>query len=393
MSKTLKQIQEIAGAIKNPFLEKAIAQNKPVVGYFCSYVPEEILHAAGFVPYRMRAVGSTGTARGDTYFTAVNCSFVRRCFDQVLNGEYDFLAGAVVLNGCDHSRRIYDNWRDAKKSGLPAPEHLFMLVAPHVLRDSALARYEKELEKIIQGLENACGTKISPKALKDSFALYQKRQELVEKLYALRRQDIPAITGAEMLSVLMAITAVPVEDAISLLTKLVAEVEGRRAASADDIRLMLVGGCMEEPEHIALIEENPAVVVADSLCYGARMLRPPQENEPDEPVAALARRYLYHPSCPRMINDFERRKDAIFNAFRESGADAIIAEKLMFCDLWGGEIFLLRKEAKERGIPFLGLEREMYGGGEGQIRTRVQAFIEQVQNARARNGQGGKKVV
>ncbi|MDI6795643.1 MAG: 2-hydroxyacyl-CoA dehydratase family protein, partial [Desulfatibacillaceae bacterium] len=115
MSTTLKQLQEIAGAIKNPFLEKAIEQKKPVMGYFCSYVPEEILHAAGFVPYRMRAVGSTGTARGDTYFTAINCSFVRRCFDQILSGEYDFLAGAIVQNGCDHSRRIYDNWRDAKK--------------------------------------------------------------------------------------------------------------------------------------------------------------------------------------------------------------------------------------------------------------------------------------
>jgi benzoyl-CoA reductase subunit C len=55
---------------------------------------------------------------------------------------------------------------------------------------------------------------------------------------------------------------------------------------------------------------------------------------------------------------------------------------LKFCDLWGGEIYIIRKESKKSGFPVLALERELYGAGEGQVRTRIQAFFEQIRNSR-----------
>jgi 2-hydroxyglutaryl-CoA dehydratase, D-component. len=57
---------------------------------------------------------SSGTTRADAYYSSINCSFVKNCFDKALNGDFDFLDGVVFLNGCDHSRRMYDNWRFAK---------------------------------------------------------------------------------------------------------------------------------------------------------------------------------------------------------------------------------------------------------------------------------------
>lgn len=72
------------------------------------------------------------------------------------------------------------------------------------------------------------------------------------------------------------------------------------------------------------------------------------------------------------------------NAVRdEYGIDGIIIEKLKFCDIWGGEIYLHRTESKKRGLPLLALERELYGGGIGQIKTRVQAFLEKLKNKQA----------
>ena len=73
--------------------------------------------AAGMVPMRVRATGSTGTGLSDAYLTSINCPFCRHAFDMGLRGEYDFLEAVVWLNNCDHIRRIYDNWR--RKVGTP----------------------------------------------------------------------------------------------------------------------------------------------------------------------------------------------------------------------------------------------------------------------------------
>ena len=107
-------------------------------------------------------------------------------------------------------------------------------------------------------------------------------------------------------------------------------------------------------------------------------------NEDIEPLEALVNRYLNHFSCPRMMNDFRRRLEYLHEIKERAKIDAFILEKLKFCDLFGGEIYLYRKESKKYGYPVLSLERELYGGSSGQIRTRIQAFFEQV-----RNKQGG----
>jgi len=82
----LQEIKEIAAKTTNPYLEKKIKDGQKVIGYFCSYVPEEIIHAAGMVPYRMRAVDSSGTSKGDIYFSSLNCTFVRHCLIRQCRG-------------------------------------------------------------------------------------------------------------------------------------------------------------------------------------------------------------------------------------------------------------------------------------------------------------------
>jgi len=72
-------------------------------------------------------------------------------------------------------------------------------------------------------------------------------------------------------------------------------------------------------------------------------------DEQIEPLTALAQRYLNHHSCPRMMNDFQRRLDFVFDQLKAFGADALIVERLTFCTLMGGETYLLEKEAGKRG--------------------------------------------
>ena len=116
-SAILQEFEEISRTLSNPQIEAWKSQGKKVLGYNCSYFPEEMVHAAGLLPFRIRATGCTETPRADSYLARANCSFARACLEQLLQGEYDFLDGLVCVSSCDHVRRMYDNWKQALQTG------------------------------------------------------------------------------------------------------------------------------------------------------------------------------------------------------------------------------------------------------------------------------------
>lgn len=374
-------VEKIAGTIENEAIRAARADGRPVVGYLCSYVPEEIIHAAGAVPYRLRAVGSRSTAKADAYYGARNCSFVRHVFDRVLSGACDFLSGMVFMNGCDHSRRMFDNWRDARSG-----DFLHLIAVPHKTGPTALAQYESECRLMAKLLEDHLKTSITDSALSRSIALFNEKRRLLSRIGSLRAASPAALTGSEFLSIALAATALPPEDAVALLKECLVALDGRDVSGKFSVRLVLVGGCMEDVDHLRLIEEAGGAIVADNLCLGSRLFEG-EVDETGDPVKALASRYLTRIACPRMIDETGRRMAWLFRTVEETGADAVLAEKLMFCDLWGGEIFIQKSEAQKREVPFLSLERELYGGGSGQQATRLQAFFETVVNLKGRVGE------
>ena len=370
-------IRELGGRDHNEHLASARAEGKRVVGYFCSYVPEELIHAAGMVPYRMRAVGSVGTHRGDEYFSGLNCSFVRHCFDKALCGDFEFLDGVVFSNGCDHTRRTYDNWRHAE---LP-PDFLHMFVIPHVLGETAVARLAVHMERLKSAIEEHFSCRITAEDLGASIRLYNRKRELLQEISDSRLSKEVPIKGSEMLSLVLAVTALPVERAIEFLEEVKEAIRGRSTANEGDCRIFMLSGALEEREHLELIEDCGAAIVGDSFCFGTRHYDG-LVDESGECIPALAKRYLEHLSCPRMMNDFRRRLSYARAAIERLSVDASIIEKLKFCDLWGGEAFIFKREFKKHGLLLLALERELYGGGQGQIRTRVQALLEQVRARR-----------
>jgi len=105
---TLEELTSIASDLENPALRAWKEEGKKVVGYFCSYVPEEVLYAADILPYRVRAAGCTETSLADAYMSHLNCTFMRSCLQYALEGKYEFLDGIAVINSCDHARRMHD---------------------------------------------------------------------------------------------------------------------------------------------------------------------------------------------------------------------------------------------------------------------------------------------
>ena len=262
-----QKIRQLAESTDNDYLRRARDEGREIVGLYCSYVPEELIHAAGAIPYRMRGVGSEGTNLGDTWFSSANCSFVRRILDQGLKGGFDFLSGIVFMNGCDHNRRLYDNWRFSKATG----GFTYMLFVPYARQKASQDQYVTELTKLKSFLEERYEITITDEALTASIALYNKKRALLTKIAETRRAARPSLTGTEFLPLMHAVVTIPVEDAVALLTEVLAEVTaGREVESEGKLRVIVTGSCVEELSHLELLEAGGALVVSDAICLGAR---------------------------------------------------------------------------------------------------------------------------
>jgi benzoyl-CoA reductase subunit C len=97
-------------------------------------------------------------------------------------------------------------------------------------------------------------------------------------------------------------------------------------------------------------------------------------------MEALARYYLSDRiPCPRMVGQHSRRLGFIKDMVKTFKVDGVVVEQLKFCDFWGAESFLLKRDLQEADIPVLILEREYLLSGLGQLKTRIQAFLETIQ--------------
>ena len=371
-SSALQEFTEATETIVNPELQKWIEQGGKVVGYFCSYGPEEIITAAGLVPMRVRATGSTGTELADAYLSSINCSFCRHAFNMGLRGEYDFIEGVVWLNNCDHVRRIYDNWK--RKVGTP---FVHMMSLPKMTTEVQVEWFRDELANFKEALEKHLGITITDEKLWKAIKLHNETRRLLRQLYELRKKDNPPITGAEVLAVVVASTAMPKEKFNQMLKELLEELSQAEGIKDYRARLMIVAGILDDPAFIKVIEEQGGLVVTDSQCFGSRIIWNEVDEGASDPLAALARYYIQDkPACPRMFDTQPQRSKFVKDMVKEFKVDGVIGERMIFCDLWTGENFMLGRDLKEEGIPFLKLDREYIMAGVGQLRTRAQAFLE-----------------
>lgn len=371
-SETLEPFVEAAASIMNSAIRDWKDQGGKVVGYFCSMIPEELFMAAGLLPLRMRATGSTGSEAGDAWLTSLNCSFPRHCLSLALEGGFDFLDGVVCINSCDHIRRLYDVWQRT----LPTEFIEFLTLPRHAGQDQ-IAWYTEEFRLLQAKLEQHFGVEITTETVCRAIELANQTRELQRKLYELRKRERPPISGAEVLSVMVAGTAMPKQQYNELLGALLEDLSARDGEGAHRARLLVTGGILDDPAWVAAIEETGGLVVAEVTCFGARLMWEDVDEEASDPLEALARYYLAdRPSCPRLYGSQERRSRFAIQMFQDFGCDGIVGEKMVFCDQWNVEQYLLGGDLKEAGIPFLSLERSYVSEGMGQLKTRVQAFIE-----------------
>jgi len=373
----------ISNSIKNSYIEEWQKNNKKVVGYYCTYIPEELLYAADLLPFRIRSTGNKDTELGDIYMVRFTCSFVRATLDMALKGIYDFFDGFLVCNSCDHSRRMFElfDLKVFNRENFKKKVSQFYLALPHVITDEGFEWYKKEVEELKEELqENFNIAKISDEKLIESIKIFNENRKILREIHELRIQSSPKLTGSEALQINMANSSIPKDIANQELKRILTFLKEREEIDiGNKKRILLVGSVVDNIDFTQLIENSGAFIASDILCFGTRnFMDDVQLKNGENPLDSITRRLYYRLSCPRMMDDHQRRLDFLKEEIRRANIEGVILQRINNCDLHGCDNMLFTHELKELEIPVLNFDREFYQADTTRLQTRIEAFLEMI---------------
>ena len=288
-------------------------------GYLCSYVPAEILHAAGWTPVRLRGTAAP-LRQVDAHLQSFTCALCRSSFDQALGAELGFLAGTVFAHTCDTMQALADLWR----MHLGAERFVAVVMQPSNLATPAARPYLiAELERFRQEMAALVGAPLSDDDLLNSIALYDETRRLVGELQELRGR----LNSPQFYALLDAAQKTPRELFNPLLQDLVTEL-GDSPRRPGGPRLFLVGSVLDEPRLLDLIADLGAQVSGDDLCSGSRYFAG-QVGTAGAPIKALADYYLQRPLCPTKYRADHDPSRYLLDQVRRSGRRRLCDRKVL----------------------------------------------------------------
>ncbi len=346
----------------------------PVIGYFCSYAPEEIICAAGAVPFRL--FGTRGDiSLADGHLQSYCCSLARGGLEDALNGSLSFLDGTVFPHTCDSIQRLSDIWRLNAGFSFHAD-----IVLPVKLDASSARTYmEAVLRDFRDELASALNTPITDDDLAGAVAVVNQIRKHLGELYTARSRAPGLISAGDLYKVTKAAMVMERKEAAEELTALTAALLPGEKPSAGDRRkrIILSGGICNHPDIYSLMEAAGAEVVWDDLCTGTRYVEG-MINETGDPISAITERYMERMVCPAKHSDNTARGRNLVELVRDHNADGVVFLFLKFCDPHAFDYPYLKHFLDEAGIPNMVLEMEERLPPEGQMGTRIESFVEMI---------------
>ena len=341
-----------------------------ILGYFCTNTPEEIIHAAGFLPVRILSSPTT-VSLAARHLQSYSCSLVQSSLEAALRGDLNFLDGTVFPHTCDSIQRLSDIWSENTRFAF----HWDVVLPVKLHTESSRAYLIQVLTRFRKGLEEFSGLPISDENLKKSISLFNQNRALLRKLYRLRIAEPEHFAAGEFLSIVHCATFMPKEEFNSKLKALLAAPGSSDRSATPKVRLFIAGSVCNYFQIFDLFDNAGAFVVGDDLCTGWRYF---SEDAPanGNPVEALADRLIRRVPCPCKHNPGLDRADDLLQRVEEARGQGVIFLLLKFCDPHAFDYPYLKDRLAAKKIPSLLLEIEPGSIPLGALDTRLKAFIE-----------------
>jgi benzoyl-CoA reductase subunit C len=342
-----------------------------VLGYFCTYFPEEILYAADVLPVRILGSHEPQDLT-EPHIFGMYCPFCRDCLAQGLKGRYDYLDGIGIAQSCLHIRQAFTSWN----LHIPLDFEYYLPMPNHVQSPHAIPYLREELVVFKEAVEKWTGRTITDDDLRRGIEIMDANRALMREVYELRKKPAPPITGTEAMLMVVAGQMVDKRDHTAELETVLPRLRDHVPDRDPGERLIIIGSEDDDREFLEMVESLGATFVVDDHCTGSRYFWGEVGDPGDDPLMAIAKRYVERPACPSKDWPARERMPHLVDLAREWGAQGAILIQQKFCDPHELDIPATKKVLKqELDIPSLFLEFDVTVPV-GQFKIRAEAFLE-----------------
>jgi benzoyl-CoA reductase/2-hydroxyglutaryl-CoA dehydratase subunit BcrC/BadD/HgdB len=382
------EVSNFFGQRQKEILEQKEA-GKKVIGYSCMFAPIELILAADAIPVRVGSGWYDAAKLGDRIMPVEICPVIRSTVGakMVSLSPYLELSDAIISPlTCDGKTKLSEILADYKPIWYTTP--------PRVKDDPhALEMWKEDIQIIKDKIEKLTGNKITREKLKKAIEMMQRATKAFRRLQDLRKGS-PVIMGRDAMLVNQASLWDDIERWTQKTNELCDELEKRvaqkeYACSPDAPRVMITGTPMLWPDSWKvpnLIEESypQGVIAVDEQCSGDRILYDPvgvDEWTMADMLDAITERYLMACTCPCFTSEHgnEDRVNWIIDRIKEYKVDGVIYYVVRGCILYAMEYARIKRVLDQMNIPVYYLDTEYTREDVGQMKTRVEAFLEMLE--------------
>ncbi len=380
LRKTLPEIfDQFADARKNGFIAAKTLkeQNIPMVGTFCTYMPQELPLAMGAAVVSLCATSDETIAEAEKELPRNLCPLIKSSygFGKTDKCPYFYFSDIVVgETTCDGKKKMYEHMGEFK------PVHVMQLPNTQASSD-AFTLWKNEIIKLKSLLEEKFNVEITEAQIKDAIVLKNAERRALKRFYSLGKLDPPAISGTDILKVLYGSTfkfdrSANIKEVEALTDKILAAYQNGEKLERKPRILITgcpIGGVTEKV--VKAIEDNGAQVVFFENCMGAKAIEDlVDENEPDV-YEALAKKYLSI-GCSCMTPN-PNRIDLLNRSIDEYKVDGVVDVILQACHTYAIETINIKRFVNDsKTIPYMSVETDYSTSDIGQLNTRMAAFVE-----------------
>jgi benzoyl-CoA reductase/2-hydroxyglutaryl-CoA dehydratase subunit BcrC/BadD/HgdB len=356
---------------------KSANPGRQVAGVLPMNFPEELLHAAGFLPVVIQENQDPDTA-GRVTLAEFYCGYTRNLADQAVKGK---LASYDAYFVADHCVQLLGA-ADVMRFRSPGTPIYFGQFIASMSEESTQRKVRTEMDHIVAEVERCAGAPIDGHRLAESIRLYNRDRRLLREIFDARRAGRIQLSGKQIQALVTSSMVMDKAEHVGLLERLLADTPDAAETVGAPVRLHLSGHFCHAPKAalLDLIEDCGAEIVDDDLYHGRRYITTDVREDLD-PVAALTQWYFdrnVNVPCPTRVQHDADWDTYLGNAVSQSGADGVIVLMAKFCEPHMLLYPELRKMLEARDVPFLLIETEHEGLPMESIRTRVEALVERI---------------
>lgn len=343
-----------------------------IVGHFQVYFPEEIAHAAGLLPFKVRGA-PIEPKHADSRFGSYLCSIIKTSLELALSGRV-LLDLFVTHPICDAARNLAAVW--GRNASYPCQ---ILYLPQNAASPSARVYLRGEYDRLRQEIERIGGRTVSDDDLRASLAVFNENRALLRELYALKR-EMPWRVAAHEAYMLTAIAGlVPREEHNALLRTVLPLLRARTDKPKDRIRVVFEGGfCEQPPFDLIRAIGRSCYVVDDDFLIGLRWILSDVPGG-DDPLAALAEAYLERSSYSPVQHDPRKPKEKmLLERVRAAGARAVIVSAAKMCEPGLEEQVAYVHALDEARIPYFVTEFEESMTSFDQLEIQLETFVENI---------------